>query len=182
MPRTVSDEEYAHLIGRKQVADFVEPIYNDPRFGKDARALIKKAYPNLQIEGYDLEQQMNAKVDEVRQEYRDNERKKSEAEEAERFKALRKKTQDQYKFTDDAMKRLEDMMVERNIGDYEAGALLMAAKEPRAAEPTARAQHYWNHEKQDNFAEISKDPEKWGFNELVKAAERDAERERNGQF
>jgi hypothetical protein len=183
MPRTISDEEYAHLMGRKQVADFVEPIYNDPRFGKDARALIKKAYPNLQIEGYDLEQKIEARFDEEKRERQDTERRKTEAEEAEKFKNLRKKTQDRYKFTDDAMKRLEDMMVERNIGDYEAGALLMASKEPRTSEPTpGGSKHFWNHEKRDGFAEISKDPEKWGFNELVQAAERDAARERNEEF
>jgi hypothetical protein len=182
MPRTISDDEYAHLIGRKQVADFVEPIYNDPRFGKDARALIKKAYPNLQIEGYDLEQKIEARFEEEKREREESARKKTEAEDAERFKSLRKKTQDQYKFTDDAMKRLEDMMVERNIGDYEAGALLMASKEPKASAPTPGSQRYWNHEKQDGFKEISADPEKWGFNQLLDAAERDAARARNGEF
>jgi hypothetical protein len=182
MPRTVSDEEYAHLMGRKQVADFVEPIYNDPRFGKDARALIKKAYPNLQIEGYDLEQRIEQRFEDEKREREESARKKTEAEDAERFKTLRKATQDKYKFTDEGMKQLEDLMVERNIGDYEAGALLKASREPRSSEPTARAQHFWNHEKQDGFTEISKDPEKWGLNQLLGAAERDAARARNGEF
>ena len=183
MPRTITDEEYAHLMGRKQVADFVEPIYASPQFGREARALIKKAYPNLQIEGYDLEQKIEARFDQEKQEREEIERKKTEADEAEKFKSLRKRTQDHYKFTDDAMKRLEDLMVERNIGDYEAGALLMAAKEPKTSDPTpGGARHFWNHEKRDGFAEISKDPEKWGFNQLLQAAERDAQRDRNQEF
>jgi hypothetical protein len=182
MPRTLSDEEYSHLLGRKQVADFVEPIYNDPRFGKEARALIKRAYPNLQIEGYDLEQKMEARFDQEKKEREDAERKKNEAADAEKFKDLRKKVQDQYKFTDEGMKQLEDLMIERNIGDYEAGALLKASKDPRPAEPTSGSQRFWNFEKRDEFSEISKDPEKWGFNQLLGAAERDAARARNGEF
>jgi hypothetical protein len=169
-------------MGRKQVADFVEPIYNDPRFGRDARALIKKAYPNLQIEGYDLEQKIEQRFEDEKKERLDAERKRTEADELEKHKTLRKKVQDQYKFTDEGMKQLEDLMIERNIGDYEAGALLKASKQPRAAEPTTGSQRFWNYEKQDGFAEISKDPEKWGFNQLLEAAERDAARARNGEF
>jgi hypothetical protein len=182
MPRTVSDEEYAHLMSRKQVADFVEPIYNSNQFGAEARALIKKAYPNLQIEGYDLKQELKQEINQVRQERIDAEKKRTDAEDAERFKSLRGKVKDQYKFTDEGMKQLEDLMIERNIGDYEAGALLMASKNPKTAEPTPGARHYWEHEKSDGFAEISKDPEKWGFNQLLQAAERDAARARAGEF
>jgi hypothetical protein len=182
MPRQISDEEYAHLMARKQVADFVEPIYNSPQLGPEARALIKKAYPNLQIEGYDLKQELKGEIEQVRQERIDAEKKRSDAEEAEKFKSLRGKVKDQYKFTDEGMKQLEDLMIERNIGDYEAGALLMASKNPKTAEPTPGSGRYWNHEKQDNFAEISKDPEKWGFNQLLQAAERDAARARAGEF
>lgn len=181
MPRTISDEEYAHLVGRKTVADFVEPIYNSKELGAEARALIKKAYPNLQIEGFDLKQELKGEIDQVRHEIHETERQRKDREDSERFQQVRKKIQEQYKFTDDAMKRLEDMMVERNIGDYEAAATYMASKEPRAVESHG-SQHFWNHEKQDSFAEISKDPEKWGFKELMGAAERDSQRARNQGF
>ena len=185
MPHTVSDEEWNHLQARKQVADFVEPIYNDPRFGKEARSLIKKAYPNLQMEGYDLEQRMDEKIDAIRKE-RDDEkeydRKRAQDAQDEQYKQERKAVQDRYGFTEDAMTRMEDMMVKRNIGNYEDAATLFAAKEPRPSEPTPGASRYWNHEKQDGFAEISKDPEKWGFETLVAAARRDEERARSRQF
>lgn len=185
MPHTISDDEYNHLVQRKNVADFVEPIYNDPRFGKEARALIKRAYPNLQMEGYDLEQRIEQRFDEekkAREEEKAETRRKADADEDEKYKKIRKKTQDDYGFTDDAMSRLEKMMVDRNIGDYEAGAMLMASKEPRASEPSAGASKYWDFEKTDKFAEISKDPEKWGFNELLGAARRDEERAKTRQF
>lgn len=182
MPRTISDEEYNHLVGRKSVADFVEPIYNSRELGAEARALIKKAYPNLAIEGYDLKQELKGEIDGVRREFQETERQRNEREDREKFQQLRKKTQDEFKFTEEGMKKLEDLMVERNIGDYRAGALLMASEQPRASDPTPGSQRFWNHEKSSSFQEISKDPEKWGFNQLLEAAERDTQRARNQGF
>lgn len=183
MPRTISDAEYNHLVGRKTVADFVEPIYNSKELGAEARALIKKAYPNLAIEGYDLKQELKSEIAQVRNEFHETERQRRDREEAERFQQVRKKTQDEFKFTEEGMKKLEDLMVERNIGDYRAGALLMASEQPKPVEShIGPAQRYWNHEKQDGFDEISKDPEKWGFNQLLQAAERDSQRARNQGF
>ncbi|HEX8837703.1 MAG TPA: hypothetical protein VF748_12255 [Candidatus Acidoferrum sp.] len=181
MPQ-ISDDEYNHLMGRKKVADFVEPIYNSKELGNEARALIKKAYPNLQIEGFDLKQELQNEIASVRNEFQETERKRKDTEETEKFQKTRKKVQDDYRFTEEGMKKLEDLMVERNIGDYEAGALLMASKEPKTSEPTAGSQRFWNYQKQDSFEEISKDPEKWGFNQLVDAANRDAQRARNQGF
>lgn len=182
MPRTISDEEYAHLVGRKTIADFVEPIYNSPELGPQAKALIKKAYPNLQIEGYDLKEELKGEIAQVRNELKETERQRQDREDAEKFQRTRKATQEQYKLTDEGMKKLEDLMVERNIGDYDAAATYMISKEPRASEPTGGSQHFWNHEKQDKFSEISKDPEKWGFNELVGAARRDEQRAKSQGF
>jgi hypothetical protein len=182
MPRTISDEEYTHLIGRKQVADFVEPIYNNPALGKEARALLKKAYPNLQIEGYDIEQRFDEKLDAIKREADERDKKRADDEDNKKFKELRGATQKKYKFTDEAMKKLEDLMVENNIGNYEAGALYMVSKDPRPTEATPTPQRFWSYEKSNDFEEISKDPEKWGFNQLLGAAERDAARERSGEF
>lgn len=181
MAKTISDEEYNHLVGRKTVADFVEPIYNSKELGPEARALIKKAYPNLQIEGYDLKQELKGEIAQVRQEFHETERQRKDREESEKFQQVRQRTKEQYKLTDEGMKKLEDLMIERNIGDYEAAATYMVSKEPRAIESHG-SQHFWNHEKQDGFAEISKDPEKWGFKELMGAAERDSQRARNQGF
>ena len=84
-------------------------------------------------------------------------------------------------YTDDAMQRLDDMMKEREIYDYEAGDLLFAAKNPKPSDGSTDygSSHFWEHEKQPAFKEIAADPEKWGFNEIVRAARADQEQQRN---
>lgn len=178
----VSDQDYQRSQSDRQIVQMIEPIYNSKELGADARALLKKAYPNMQIEGYDLKQELRSEIDKVRNEFQQTEQQRKEAEEREKFQQIRRKTQEENRFTDDAMQRLEKLMVERNIGDYEAGALLLAAKEPKPVESHIGPSRYWDHEKQDSFAEISKDPEKWGFNQILGAAQRDAQRARNQGF
>lgn len=182
MPKTISDEEYQHLLGRKTVADFVEPVYNSKELGNEARALLKKAYPNLQIEGYDLKNELKSDIEKVREELQQDKKAREDAETTGRIRETRKKTQEEFKFTDEGMEKLEKLMWDRNIGDYRAGALLMASEQPKAVESHMGPQRYWNHEKVDGFAEISKDPEKWGFNQLLGAAERDSQKARNQGF
>jgi hypothetical protein len=179
--REIEDDEYNFLQSRKQVADFVESIYNDPALSRDAKALIKRKYPTLQIPDYDIEEKVDARFAKEKQERDDAESKKREKEENDRITNARKRTQDDYGFTDDAMKRLEAMMVERNIGDYEVAASYMAAKEPKTSEPTFDNQR-WNHQKADGFAEIAKDPEEWGRNEIMKTLVKSQADERNGRF
>jgi len=179
MPRTLTDDEYNFLQGRRQIADFVESIYNDPTLAKEAKALIKKKYPNIQIPDYDIEQRIEERIEASEKKRQDDEDAKRRSEEDERFSQLRAKTQKDYGFTDEAMNRLEQMMIERNIGDYEAAAMLMATKEPRASEPTFESNR-WNHEKQDSFKEVSSDPEGYAQREIMKAlhADRVAQRGR----
>lgn len=180
MPRQIADEEYAFLQGRKQVADFVESIWNDPALAKEAKALVKKKYPQLQIPDYDIETRVEQRLDKDKQDREERERKAREDEEDRRQKDARASTQKQYGFTDEAMGQLEQMMIERNIGDYEAGAMLMASRQPKASEPTFDSQ-YWNHDKQDGFAEIAKDPEAWGRGQIMNAIRADEERTKNGR-
>jgi hypothetical protein len=177
MPRQLSDDEYNRLIGRSQVADFVESIYNDPQLTREAKALIKKKYPNLQIPDYDIENRVEQRLAQDRQEREDAEQHKRDEEERNKYKKLRGDTQNKYGFTDDAMERLEQMMIDRNIGDYEAGAMLLASKEPKTSDATYDNQ-YWHIDQRKNFADISKDPEGWGRNEIMKAIKTDQERAR----
>ena len=177
--RQLTDEEYNFLQGRRQVADFVESIYNDPQLNREAKALIKKKYPNLQIPDYDIETRVEARFDAEKREREEAEAQKRRTEEDERFKRDRKTTQDKYGFTDDAMGRLEQLMIDRNIGDYEAGAMLMASREPKPMAPGGDLDHSrWNHQKQDGFAEIAKDPEAWGREQIMRAIQTDQERAR----
>lgn len=178
MPRQLSDEEYAYLQARRQVADFTESIYNDPALTREAKALIKKKYPNLQIPDYDIETKVEARFDNERKQREEREAKARKEAEDEDFKKRRKSTQEQYGFTDDAMGRLEKLMVDRNIGDYEVAASYMASKEPTAAGSADYDSTRWHHEKQDGFADIAKDPEAWGRNQIMTALRTDQERAR----
>ena len=180
MPKQITDEEYNYLQQRHQIASFVESIYNDPALSREAKALIKKKYPKLDIPDYDLRNEINDRLDKEKAE-RDEERKKAkEAEDEAHYKKTRKDTQEKYGFTDEAMKDLEAFMVERNIGDYDVAASYKASKEPRASEPTWDSTR-WHHEKQDGFAEIAKDPEAWARTEIMGAIGRDQDRARNGR-
>jgi hypothetical protein len=180
MPREVSDEEYNFLQGRKQVADFVESIYNDPVLSKEAKALIKRKYPQVQIPDFDIEERVNQRFDDDKKQRDDEKRAAKEAEEEKRFTETRNRVQKEYGFTEDGMKDLEKFMLEKNVGDYEIAAEYHAAKNPKQSDAT---QHdgLWHHQKQDNFAEIAKDPEGWARNEIFGALVKDQQNARGGR-
>ena len=180
MPKQLTDEEFARLQGRAQVADFVEGIYNDPQLNREAKALIKKKYPNLQIPDYDLMNQVEQRFEQERQEREVEKRAQREAEEQREYEQTRSATQKRYGFTDEAMNDLEKMMVERNIGDYEVAATFRAQQNPSPSE--ALDDQRWNHSKQEGFKEIAADPEGWGKMEIMKALGRDREREKQQRF
>ena len=181
MPRQVSDEEYAFLQNKRQIADFSESLYNDPALSNELKGLIKRKYPNVQIADYDIEQRLQQRLDEDRKQ-RDDERAAERSErEQERFNNIRKETQDKYGFTDDAMTELEKMMVERNVGDYEVAAKYMASQNPKPSEATFKDDR-WNHSKAPGFAEIAKDPEEWARSEIMKSLYNDQERAKNQRF
>ena len=176
MPRTIEDREYNFLQGRRQVADFVESIWSDPSLNNEAKALVKKKYPNLQIPDYDLEQRVERRLDEDRKERRDSDDKK-------KFDELRSRTQKQYGFTDKAMEDMEKMMVEKNVGDYEVAAGYMASKEPPPPSKGATYQdQYWNHYKRPEWGDITKDPEGWARGELMKTIHDGQQRAKNQRF
>ena len=176
MPRTIEDREYNFLQGRRQVADFVESIWNDPQLNNDAKALVKKKYPQLKIPDYDLEQHVNRRLDEDKRERRD-------AEENKKFTELRANTQKEYGFTNEAMTDLEKLMVERNIGDYEVAATYVASKAPKPSPATtAQGDGLWNHPKQPNWGDVTKDPEGWARGELLKTLYGEQDRSKNQKF
>lgn len=179
MPITLSDEqaaalrsEYAGLQRRAQVGDRATKIWNDPKTSDRAKALWKESFPDDTIEGYDLEQKVNARFDQERKD-RETERERQRDAELQRQITDGRERAKQRGFTPDAVERMEKMMVERGIRDYDDAMDLMAAREPRPAEETSGG-HFWNHEKQDGFKEVIKDPEQWGFEEIRKAVSNDA--------
>jgi len=183
MPREITDEEYNFLKGRAQVADFVESIYNDPALTTEAKRLIKKKYPDMQIPDLDMEDRFNQRLDAEKKERDEAAKAKADADAETRFKELRAKTQKEYGFTDEGMKDLEKFMLEKNIGDYEVAASYRASKEPKPSDATDYGRdHFWHHTKQDGFAEISAAPEEWARKEILSAIRKDQERERGQAF
>jgi hypothetical protein len=175
MARTIEDQEYQFLQGRRQVADFVESIYNDPQLNKEAKALVKKKYPNLQIPDYDLESKIEGRFAAEKKQRDDAEKAAKQKKLDEEIATSRKRVQDEYGLSDEGMKKLEDLMLERNIGDYEAAAVYLASKTPKTSDPTLDS-GYWNHGakfKEESFKEIAADPEGWARKEIMKAVAAD---------
>lgn len=181
MPRTIEDREYNFLQGRRQVADFVESIWQDPALNMEAKALIKKKYPHLQIPDYDLRQHVDQRFDEDRQARERVEIERKQVEDKKKFDDLRAETQKQYGLTEDGMKDLEKFMVENNVGSYEVAAGYKVYKEPKPMQATYQDQYY-HHDKHPQWAEITKDPEGWGRNELLKTLHNEQERARQQRF
>jgi hypothetical protein len=182
--REIDDTEYAFLQSRKQVADFVETIYNDPALSAEAKRLIKKKYPDMQIPDLDIEDKLTKRLDDDKREREEAERRRREEAEDQRYKETRSKTQKEYGLTDEGMQDLEKFMLERNIGDYDVAASYRVAKQPKPSDADADAgrDHFWDHSKQDGFADISADPEKWARKEILSAIRKDTERNRGGSF
>ena len=178
-PRHISDEEDQYLQGRRQVADFVESIYADPNLNKDAKRLIKRKYPNLQIPDLDIEDRVDARFAEerrLRDEVAEHERVQKEQQ---AWKETRGTTQKKYGLTDEAMSDMEKWMIEKNVGDYDVAASYRVQKDPKPSEAGFDATR-WHHEKQPGWADISKDPEGWARNEIMGALHRDEEKSRGG--
>jgi len=177
MPRTISDQEDAWLKNKVEVANFAESIWGDPALNEDAKRLAKRKYPQLQLPDLDIKDQVNAQLAEDRR-LRDEEKNaEREARDHQSWQDKRKATQNKYGMTDEAMKEMEDWMVERNVGDYEVAAGYRIQREPKVSDgglDTAR----WQHEKQPGWAEIAKDPEGWGRQEILKAIRADEEKMR----
>jgi hypothetical protein len=185
MPLTLTDEQVAGLraereqwLRDKQIAEFANAIWSDPALSDDAKALAKRKFPDTPIPDYDLRKEVMGELSKDR-EARAKEIEDAKKREAEEFYAKqRSDVQKNYGFTDDAMERMEALMKDKRVYDYEVAAAHFASKEPRPIENT-NSGHFWNHTKSDEFKKIVADPEQYAFDEIVTAIQRDAERERN---
>lgn len=183
MPVTLTDQQAAQVRAlieegnqAKAALKGAQELWNDPKTGDRAKALWKEKWPDATIDGYDQKQQVQAVVSKFEQ---DREKEKKDAEDRawrEKRQQQREAVQKKRGYTDDAMQRLEGVMQEREIYDYEAGDLLFAAQNPRPSDGSADYdRHFWNHDKQPAFKEIAADPEKWAFNEITRAVRADQE-------
>jgi hypothetical protein len=187
MPVTLNDQEVAQLRGEReqwlrdrQIAEFANAIWSDPTLSDEAKALAKKKFPNTQIPDYDLRQEFKAELkardDAVAKEKEDAEKKRAN----DYYANQRKDVQERHGFTDDAMERMETMMRDKRVYDYEVAAEHFASKQPKPIENTAGG-HFWNHQKQDVFKQIVADPEEYAFQEIVSAIGRDEANARNNR-
>ena len=184
MPLTLDDAQVAKLRAfeaeaarNKEIAEFTNAILNDPALSNEAKALIKKKWPDLQIPDYDMRQYIDSQLKARDDERVKLEKEKTDNEAKERFASQRRSVQEQYQFTDDAMTRMEAEMEKRKVYDYEAMAPFFASKEPKPIENTTGG-HFWNHHKQDTFKQIVSDPEDYAFNEIARAVQADDQRRR----
>jgi len=179
MPREISDQEHAYYENRRMVADFMESIYNDPALNKETKQLIKKKFPNLQIPDYDIEQKVEARFAEEKKARDGRAEEKRKKDQNDEWQKKRKEAQDKYGYSDDELKNLEKFMLENEIEKYDVAHAYKRSIEPAASEP-ANESRFWNHDKQEGFAEIAKDPEKWGEKEILRALREDQMRAKQG--
>lgn len=163
------------------MADFVESIWNDPNLNSEAKALIKKKYPNLAIPEYDLEQRVEKRLNDEREARERVEAQRKGEEDKKRFEALRSETQKKYGFTDKGMEELEEFMVKENVGSYDVAGSYKASREPKPSDVNF-SDGRWNHQESATFKEISADPEKWARGEILKTLYNQRDRERNQKF
>lgn len=157
----------------------VEPVYNNPKTRRRSQELLKEIYPQLEIQDYEIQKQIDDRLNAVQKERDEEKAAAKQKAEDDAWKAQRAKVQKEYGFTDEAMTDLEREMKERYIGDYEVAATYRAAKNPAVSEPSYDSQH-WHHERAPGWAEIAKDPEAWGRTEILSAIRRGQERIRQG--
>jgi hypothetical protein len=179
MPVTLTDEQVAQLRAReaqwqrdREVAEFASGIWNHKDLSDEAKALAKKAYPDVAIPDFDIKRYVENKFKSRDDEAARREKEASEKAATERYAKQRKSVQDQYGFTDDAMERMTREMNERGVYDYEVMAPHFASKEPKPMNETTGG-HHWNHHKQDAFKQIVADPEDYAFNEIARAVDAD---------
>lgn len=174
----ISDEELAWFQAQARTAQFAENLYNHPKVSKQAKALIKEAYPDLEIPGYDAQQYVDRKFAERDEKAAEAAKREHDAEVERQWKEQRAATQKRYGFTDEAMAELEKLMVERKVADYDVAATYHAAKNPKTSQPTFSDQ-YWNYQKRDGWADIAKDPEGWARNEILGALRNEEAKQRD---
>lgn len=183
MPVTLTDEQLAQLrtqleAGQRAqaIAEGATQIWNDPELSDAAKALWKKKFPEGKIPEYDIEQKVMARLDKEKSDREAAEKAKRDKEADEEYSRKRKATQEKYKFTDDAMGRLEQLMTERNVGDYDVAASFFASQEPQPSDGEGYDGQYWHHERAPEYKEIAQDPEGYARRAILQAIRNDQRR------
>ena len=168
----------------QQIVRGAQELWNDPKTSARAKALWKEKWPDADIPGFDQEQKLTGIVNDFEKKRQDEKKEAEIKEHQDRLARQRADVMQRGSYTEDGMHKLEALMKERDILDYEAGDLLFRAKNPMPSDGAADADaaHYWNYDKQPEAQEIARDPERWGFEELRKAVDADARGRSNRRF
>ena len=181
MPRQIDDNEYQRLTSKGAVADFIQSIWDDPATGKDARRLVKRKYPNLQIPDLDIEDGVRRELDARDKKKADEDKAVKEKTDKERWASEKAAAQKKYGITDETMTEVEKFMVEKGVADYETAVGYHVARNPKPSDPTAPFNDgHWNHGRSEEFKTIAADPEGFARREIMKAIEADTQRARGG--
>ena len=187
---TISDEQAAQIRQlltegdqAKAALKGAQELWNDPTLGDQAKALWRKKWPDAVIPGYDEKQQLQSIVDAERTRIEEGKRNEQVTAEENRMRQQRAAVQKKRGYTDEAMQRMDQLMGERKIYDYEAGDLLFAAQNPTPSDGTSDYDgHFMNYDRHPEAGAIAKDPERWGFDQLVGALNRDTEQRKRNRF
>lgn len=177
MPVTLNDEQVEFLKRRladaerdKSIAEGASKIWNSPEWGSEAKALWKKAFPEGQIPEYDTEQRVMARIEKLETERLEREKKAQETALDSDIAKKRRAAQERHGFSDDEMKSLEEMMTQRNVGDYDVAAHYLASQRPAPSDGTDAGydRQFWGHQRQAGYDEVAKDPEAYARREILK--------------
>lgn len=172
--------EYERLLGSDQIAEIGKGILNDPNYSDEFKSLLKRKHPQLQIPDWEIKQNVNQQIADLKKQLEDEKKAAANAKENDKWNSAKAKVQQEYGYTEEGIKDLEKFMIENEIGSYASAAEFHAMKNPKQSE----AQHsdgFWHHEKEPGYEELSKDPENYAYNQFLTAIRADQARERGGR-
>lgn len=172
--------EYERLLGSDQIAEIGKGLLRNPDVSDEFKAIIKRAHPQVEIPDWEIKQNVKQQIDALKKEREDEKTAAKEAEERNKWHAAKAKVQQEYGLTEDGVKDLEKFMVENEIGNYEKAAEYRLLKNPKQSEAN-QSDGFWHHEKEPGYEELSKDPEKYAYDQFLAAIRADQARERGGR-
>lgn len=178
MPLTLTDEQVAEWRRQQEVAErnartlaFIEDIYNDPEVGDEARAVIKKKHPKLQMGDYDTRMEMRARFEKEKKEREDAEKKAKDDEDDRTWNARLEAARQKYNLTDSGVDELKKFMTERNVYDPDVAASHIISQRPQPASDNGGFDSQYIYKRQQGDDEDSKklfaDPDRWLEQTLV---------------
>ena len=177
-------EQYANMWNEARKGAFSQEVFDRAeqlKLGDDLRGIIKKTHPNVPQNGYDEKQYVNQRLDEWQKKQTDKEKAAVDKNEDDAWNQRMTSVKDHYKYTEEEMKKLDGFMREQKVANPEIAAAEMERRQPRMSEAGSGG-YFMNYQKQDDWDEVAKNPEKWAHDQIFRAAKKQEETERNRRF